>query len=725
MKVLTTINLYLILLLATACTLSQSDRLPAPFKVIPQPREIEFIKGKGLKYGELSGIILEGLEDRPVMGNILSRIPMGQAGTKSILTLILNTQNPEIQNPEGYSLTITGGEARIESSGLPGIFYGCQTLEQLLEDARDYNTSIPSCKIKDYPSLAFRAVHFDVKHHQDHMNYYYNSIDRLARYKINAIIFEVEDKLRYAKQPLVAAPQAISIDEMSALTRYATERNIEISPLVQGLGHATFILKHPEYHHIREIPNRRWVSCSMDDRTYEIYDDLFCDAFKATPGSRYVHIGGDEIGDVGLCYRCKEKGEEIGELGLYLLWLNRICAIAHKYGRIPIFWDDMPLKMAGVYESTWNTEYDMERTSKDWERGGPYLDKLIQNFPENCVYMRWNYESGKLPGNINAIEWYRKNNLPVLVATAAQTGSLLFPKDERTGSMSDGGLAAIQSFLQVAREHNANGMLCTAWDDNSPHMETYWRGFIASAEYSWSSAGPSLSDFDQAFLQKEFGLREDDYYSMYETLTDAAAFWGKAFMRNGDRSDLNNALLNLPGLAHWIPEAEKEKQQQKTDFSDVVIDLPDPKNAGSWASQYENRLNEAERIIDNYSITSRKIENLYDHSRRNRYHWRLFKALNDFQVTAPRLLLALKQCDTPDVDKRRKGIKEVEDAINGFNQSWEMLMSVYAETRFIAYPDNYVSDRYFHFASQREDLSWMIQAEELVHDQIIEWMQEN
>ena len=79
------------------------------------------------------------------------------------------------------------------------------------------------------------------------MNYYYESIDRLAKYKINAVVFEFEDKLRFRRQPLVGAPQSISIDEMAALTRYARERHIEITPLVQGLGHATFILKHQEY----------------------------------------------------------------------------------------------------------------------------------------------------------------------------------------------------------------------------------------------------------------------------------------------------------------------------------------------------------------------------------------------------------------------------------------------------------------------------------------------
>ena len=50
-------------------------------------------------------------------------------------------------------------------------------------------------------------MHFDVKHHLDRMEYYYQEIDKLARYKINAVIWELEDKLRYTRRPEIGAPQ--------------------------------------------------------------------------------------------------------------------------------------------------------------------------------------------------------------------------------------------------------------------------------------------------------------------------------------------------------------------------------------------------------------------------------------------------------------------------------------------------------------------------------------
>ena len=65
--------------------------------------------------------------------------------------------------------------------------------------------------IIDYPAISYRAVHFDVKHHLGRMEYYYQEIDKLARYKINAVIWELEDKLRYTRRPEIGAPNAIKM----------------------------------------------------------------------------------------------------------------------------------------------------------------------------------------------------------------------------------------------------------------------------------------------------------------------------------------------------------------------------------------------------------------------------------------------------------------------------------------------------------------------------------
>ena len=696
------------------------DILPSQFQIIPQPKNIKLLSGSGLAEGMLASLKLVGDFDKPVMGQILNLLPETKTSNKGTLTIKLDSSNTENGSTESYVLTISNGNVEIVSPGEAGLFYGCQTLEQLLEDARDFNIEIPACRITDYPDYVYRAVHFDTKHHLDYINYYYKSIDRLARYKINAITWEFEDKLRYETQPLVGAPQAISIEEMAAITKYARKRNIEITPLVQGLGHATFILKHQEYEYLREVKNNRWAFCPLNEGTYQVLFDLYRDAIKATPGSKYFHIGGDEIGNIGLCNRCKPTADEKGKFELNLYWMNRVCEFLIEQGRIPIFWDDMVFQYAGVWYST----REKEDSPDLWKEGVQKLDKVIDRFPKDGVFMHWNYSSCKQPGNDRAITWLTNNNLNTMISTAAQSGpAALFPFDDRTGKMSDRGLTAIKSSIQLAHKKDIKGVLCSGWDDRSPHMETYWRGFIATAEFSWNTQGRDLDEYQSAYLQREFGPNIS-YTDLYIELRDAAHFWETSLVRKGNRMDEENVLFELPAIKHWIAEEDREKETQIVNYNNVVIEMPDLENPGEWTKKYKNRLDEAEKQIVTYQSTSKQLNDLYRASIRNRFHWKVFSAINDFQITAPKFLLALKQCDVENKSKRDKGYKAVRKALDEFDAAWENLKSVYAETRHISYPDNYIADRYFHFASQREDLSWMIQVEEQIRPIVNNWLNE-
>ena len=188
--------------------------------------------------------------------------------------------------------------------------------------------------------------------------------------------------------------------------------------------------------------------------------------------------------------------------------------------------------------------------------------------------------------------------------------------------------------------------------------------------------------------------------------------------------DISNALLNLPGLAHWLPPKEGN-EPEKIDFTKRLIELPDLQKPGSWSQKYEQRLSEAVLIIDKYQRTSKTLDSLYNASKRNRYHWEVFSAINDFQITAPRLLLALMECDVKDRAQQLAGAEKLRNTLTEFDRAWENLQIVYGKTRFVSYPSNYVPDRYFHFASQREDLTWMIQVEELFYQMVNRWMDNN
>jgi len=112
----------------------------------------------------------------------------------------------------------------------------------------------------------------------------------------------------------------------------------------------------------------------------------------------------------------------------------------------------------------------------------------------------------------------------------------------------------------------------------------------------------------------------------------------------------------LPGISHELPPDATGEKERQIDFASRVIELPDLKTPGSWSKKYEGRLDEAEIILAEYKNTSELLGKLSHNSKKNRYHWEVFTAINNFQVTAPKLLLALVEVDTLMKTNKKMGL---------------------------------------------------------------------
>ncbi len=417
---------------------------PGDFKLLPSPQQFE-IKGAGmLKIDDIQKYFSQNAE-LPVLGGLLKNIKKIEKQDNA--QIIFSIDNTLDLPAEGYTLDIFKKQIIIKGQDKSGLFYAFKTLEQLMEDAKEQDVFLPECSIKDFPLLAYRSIHLDIKHHIEKTDYYYKLMDKLSRYKVNAIIVEMEDKIKYERQPVVGSADALSISEWKKLCNYAKERNIEISPLIQGLGHSSFILKHNRYKSLRDNPKSDWAFNPLDPKTYEVQFDLYLDAIEATPHGKYLHIGGDEVHTNG-------RGSGKSALELQLLWLNKVCKFAEAHNRIPIFWDDMPLKHAGVYKPMFNTKLTQQEVDKVWEDNEHKLLEFLDQFPKNCIYMRWNYRSAEALGNIKAMQWFRNHGMQVMGATAGQTRWVLMPQEESN-------INNIKSFAVSSIDNGLNGLLLT------------------------------------------------------------------------------------------------------------------------------------------------------------------------------------------------------------------------------------------------------------------------
>ncbi len=678
MKKLFTHLLFACFILAFSCQIPSEKQ--GDFKLLPNPQQFEIKGTSTLKFNDIQYYYPQEGIDLPAVGDLLKHIQPVEAPSKA--QIIYSIESSLDVKAEGYTLDISNKQITINGKDKAGLLYAFMTLEQLMEDAKEQDTALPLCSIEDFPLLTYRAIHLDMKHHREKLEYYYRLVDKLARYKVNGIIAEIEDKLKYKRQPVVGSADALSIEEWIKLSNYAKKRNIEISPLIQGLGHASFILKHEQYEDLRDDPESDWAFNPLDPKTYEIQFDLYLDAIDATPHGRYLHIGGDEVHTTG-------RGSGMSALELQLIWLNKVCAFAEEHNRIPIFWDDMPLKHAGVYRAMFNTQLTQQEVDSIWEENEHKLLEVLDQFPKNCIYMRWNYSSPQAIGNGKAMEWFRTNGLQVMGATAGQTRWVLMPQNESN-------FDNIRSFAVSSINNGLNGLLLTLWDDDSPHFELYWRGIIAFAEYTWSGDKRTKEDIKSAYRQREFSYTlAGTELAFIDQLEMPVAFWENALLKGNKRIRL---------------------QKMDDSIAEGIIDFPDKNKKGEWATQYEQRLERAAIVLNLCDSIEAKITNMKSRAVRNIYTLEVYEQVNEMARFSARALLALEAYNkAPGQQEELEAIKLIRRLPDEFELLRLQLEQVYSKTRVLTKPEDYIlgQDNHSHLANQTISFDWQFYAEML------------
>lgn len=651
----------------------------ANFVVLPSPKSFDITGNSNLMHSDLDWDF-QNAKSHYTSGNALSDFQN---------ELISFALEPGLEvNSEGYLLQVSTDQVKIKASTKAGLWYGLMTLGLLIEDAKDQTVPIPLCTISDEPVLAYRAVHLDVKHHLEKKEYYFELMDRFAAQKINAVIVEIEDKLKYELQPKVGSSDAFSIEGWKEISDYAMARNIRISPLVQGLGHASFILKHEEYKSLRDDPESDWAFNPLDEETYKVQFDLYEDALKAFPYANYLHVGGDEVHTTG-----RNSGKS--PLELQLIWLNRVSDYAAQKGLTPIFWDDMPLQNAGVYRSIYDSKLTAAQVDSIWSENEANLTKYIDLFPKNCVYMRWNYDMPESPGNNRAIKWFTDNGFKVMGATAGQTRWNLMPLDQSNTNN-------IRDFALISIRNRADGLLLTLWDDDSPHFELYQRGISIFAEYTWAGEKRTTEELHAAFRQRTFGSNlANAEMEFINNLEEPVTFWKNALLNQ--RRD-RNRLRNL-----------------ENPMDEAMISMPDPDSAGVWTKKYEDKIEKALANLAAVDSVLLLIQESKKLAVRNTYTLEVYEQVAQAVQFSNRSIITLAELDEPSGEKR----SQAQAKLAGMDAEWKAIQSqletVYGKTRQLNKSADYIldQDHHVHLANQALNFSdWQFYVEGLFLEKV-------
>ena len=670
----------IVILLITVFLIGCSNKIKNldGFKLLPSVQKIEYNNDtSNLNFENIKFAHSANNTELPIRFDFTNHIENNKQSESTIDYSIESNLN---LNEEGYILNIFKNKISIIAKDEVGLFYAFITLDQLLEDSKDKNVNLPMVSIKDYPLLKFRPIHLDVKHHMEKKSYYFNLIDHLAKQKINGIIVEFEDKLKYELRPEIGAPDAPSIDWWIEISEYANKRNIMINPLVQGLGHASFILKHEKNKHLRDVPDSDWAFNPLNSQTYDLQFDLYLDAIKATPYGKYLHVGGDEV------HLLKREGKS--ELELNLIWLNKVCQFAEKHNRIPIFWDDMPLKHAGVYRPMFNSEISIEKVDEIWEKNELNLMQFIEKFPKNAVYMRWNYQKSDTYGNQKAMDWYMNNGLNVMGATAGQTRWTLMPQNQSN-------ISQIKSFAISSIEKNLEGLLLTLWDDDSPHFELYKRGIAAFSQYSWSGNKTTIEEFKTIYRHRTYGPEfSNNEFAFIDKLEKPVSLW-----------------LNML-LEEKVRRAAISKEENPLET--FIIDLPDLENKGMWSKKYFNKIKNAKASLLISKEVEETIDKLMENDPKNKYTLEVYKQVNELVKFSSNIIIALEKLDlSAEIDYEKTAFNEIRNFEDKFNSLRINFEEVYSKTRILNKPENYIldQDHHNHPANQTINFDWQFLSE--------------
>ena len=239
------------------------------------------------------------------------------------------------ENGQGYTLAVDGKGIVVRSRSKAGLFYGAQTLRNMLRNAA--TPELKACSITDWPEFELRSYTFTIRYMPpENLPKLKRALDALASLKINAIFFEIGESFPLAGNPLSLRKNAFTEEQLLDIADYCHKRHIDIIPTLQVLSHAAWMTFHPDWEKMRENePPTFWNNqpCIQNQEARQLTEDMIAAHIKLLKPKMFF-IMMDEIGHgpFHTCPKCKDKDPD----ALLADYMKFVKGIFNKHGVTPI-----------------------------------------------------------------------------------------------------------------------------------------------------------------------------------------------------------------------------------------------------------------------------------------------------------------------------------------------------------------------------------------------------
>jgi hypothetical protein len=417
---------------------------------------------------------------------------------------------------QAYRMKLAASGVTITGNSATGLFYGVQTLVQLLkpEHGKEW---LPEGEIRDWPDLELRVIYWDDAHHLERLEVLKAAIRQAAFYKINGFSIKLEGHFQYRHAAAMVEPYALSAGELQELTDYALKYHIELIPYLDGPTHDAFILKHPEYAGLREYAESNYEFCVTNPATYKLFEGMFEDLLAATQGSKYFVLSTDEPYYVGLAKngQCDEvdRAKELGSVGKLLAeFVTKTAGYLHDHGRRVIFWGEYPMVPDDIGS--------LPGYLINGEVYGPAFDPVFNAHGIRQLIFT------------STVGW--KEYLFPNYYLLPQDEHIPGPPGGTYESVSQGPGVVDEMFDTISHNparQNADlmGALVAGWADVGLHPETMWLGYATGSASGWRPASPDPQESMSSFYKLFYGPSATRMGRLYQLMSEQGQFWKESW----------------------------------------------------------------------------------------------------------------------------------------------------------------------------------------------------